>query len=236
MELITSQYAKTGHLITFAQFAIITLIGLRKQLYLAPSPTTTSKALSFIVDQIEGRLRKKLPNTTPTLNILFIGCSYTQTSQFVDALKDLLSQKQGFTCNDSVATTGKNQDPPSFPLTVGKAGNGYLDIILESGLSSSGEAIASKADVVIDFNDIQNPVILEPRPRSSILFNPLRLRLKRRHIPLTRHIVQVVLFLVISLLNNAAFAFQVPMPVHIIFRSAGLVVNLVMGWLIDNKR
>jgi len=59
---------------------------------------------------------------------------------------------------------------------------------------------------------------------------------KRTRIPLTRYLVHVVLFYLINLLNNAAFAFKVPMPVHIIFRSGGLVVSICMGWLITGKR
>ncbi|EIM85496.1 UAA transporter [Stereum hirsutum FP-91666 SS1] len=60
--------------------------------------------------------------------------------------------------------------------------------------------------------------------------------LKRRRIPLTPYLIQVVLFYVISLLNNKAFAFRIPMPVHIIFRSGGLVISMVMGWLISGRR
>lgn len=61
-------------------------------------------------------------------------------------------------------------------------------------------------------------------------------RLKPRRIPLTPYLVQVVLFYVVSLLNNAAFGFQIPMPVHIIFRSGGLIVSMILGWLIVGKR
>ena len=48
-------------------------------------------------------------------------------------------------------------------------------------------------------------------------------------------IVQVGLFYSISLLNNLAFGYSIPMPVHIIFRSGGLVISLLMGWLISGK-
>ncbi|KAF6762460.1 UAA transporter [Ephemerocybe angulata] len=47
---------------------------------------------------------------------------------------------------------------------------------------------------------------------------------------------QVSLFYLISLLNNAAFGYRIPMPVHIIFRSGGLVVSMIFGWLIAKKR
>ena len=61
-------------------------------------------------------------------------------------------------------------------------------------------------------------------------------RLKPRKISIWPYLVQVVLFYLVSLLNNAAFAYKIPMPVHIVFRSGGLIVNMVMGWLLQRKR
>lgn len=46
-------------------------------------------------------------------------------------------------------------------------------------------------------------------------------RLKPRVVPLRRWIVQVILFLAVSLMNNWAFGLKVPVPIHIIFRSGG---------------
>lgn len=61
-------------------------------------------------------------------------------------------------------------------------------------------------------------------------------RLKPRRIHIVPYIGQVVLFYGISMLNNWAFAYNIPMPVHIIFRSGGLVVSMLFGWLISKKR
>lgn len=61
-------------------------------------------------------------------------------------------------------------------------------------------------------------------------------RVKKNVVPMKRWAVQVVLYATTSLLNNVAFAYDVPMPVHIIFRSGGLVVNMIMGWLIRRRR
>jgi solute carrier family 35 (UDP-xylose/UDP-N-acetylglucosamine transporter), member B4 len=63
-----------------------------------------------------------------------------------------------------------------------------------------------------------------------------RVRLEPRAIPLSRWAVQVALFLLMSLLNNAAFAHAVPMGVHIVFRSGGLAANMLMGWLVAGWR
>lgn len=61
-------------------------------------------------------------------------------------------------------------------------------------------------------------------------------RFKPRRIPLTPYLVQVALFYLISLLNNAAFGYRIPMAVHIIFRSGGLIISMVLGWLVVGKR
>lgn len=73
---------------------------------------------------------------------------------------------------------------------------------------------------------------------SILLFSPLdiqRLRWKKPSVPLSRWSVQVILYLTTSLLNNTAFAYQIPMAVHIIFRSGGLVINMALGWAIGRK-
>ncbi|KAF9464285.1 UAA transporter [Collybia nuda] len=57
-------------------------------------------------------------------------------------------------------------------------------------------------------------------------------RFKPHRIPLTPYLIQVALFYLISLLNNAAFGYRIPMAVHIIFRSGGLIISMVLGWLV----
>ncbi|KNZ76837.1 UDP-xylose and UDP-N-acetylglucosamine transporter, partial [Termitomyces sp. J132] len=57
-----------------------------------------------------------------------------------------------------------------------------------------------------------------------------------RKLPLTPYLLQVALFYFISLLNNAAFGYRIPMTVHIIFRSGGLIISMLLGWLIAGKR
>ncbi|KAI0751202.1 UAA transporter [Daedaleopsis nitida] len=61
------------------------------------------------------------------------------------------------------------------------------------------------------------------------------IKLKKRRIPLAPYLIQVALFYAISILNNMAFAYNIPMPVHIIFRSGGLVVSMIMGWAFAGK-
>ncbi|KAF8164834.1 UAA transporter family-domain-containing protein [Crassisporium funariophilum] len=61
-------------------------------------------------------------------------------------------------------------------------------------------------------------------------------RFRPRRVPITNYLVQVVLFYLVSLLNNAAFAYRIPMAVHIIFRSGGLIISMLLGWLVSSKR
>ncbi|KAJ7074498.1 UAA transporter [Mycena amicta] len=61
-------------------------------------------------------------------------------------------------------------------------------------------------------------------------------KFRPRHIPLRPYLVQVALFYLISLLNNAAFSYEIPMSVHIIFRSGGLVVSMLLGWAVSGKK
>ncbi|KAH9843773.1 UAA transporter [Rhodofomes roseus] len=60
--------------------------------------------------------------------------------------------------------------------------------------------------------------------------------LRKRRVPLAPYMLQVSLFAATSLLNNAAFAYAIPMPVHIIFRSGGLVASLLLNWLFVGRR
>ncbi|UZJ55832.1 hypothetical protein CBS101457_005152 [Exobasidium rhododendri] len=61
------------------------------------------------------------------------------------------------------------------------------------------------------------------------------IRFKGPSVPLRRWSVQVALYFASSILNNTAFSFHVPVPVHIIFRSGGLVVNMIVGYLIKGR-
>jgi len=69
-----------------------------------------------------------------------------------------------------------------------------------------------------------------------LVWTPSGPRLKPRTVPLTPYLIQVGLFYFISLLNNAAFAYRIPMSVHIIFRSGGLIVSMVLGRILVGKR
>ncbi|KAJ7163255.1 UAA transporter [Mycena filopes] len=61
-------------------------------------------------------------------------------------------------------------------------------------------------------------------------------RLKPRQVPLYHWAAQVLLLTTGSLLNNWAFAYKVPLTILIVFRSAGLAVSMIFGFLLGGKR
>ncbi|KAF8630966.1 hypothetical protein AX17_005322 [Amanita inopinata Kibby_2008] len=66
--------------------------------------------------------------------------------------------------------------------------------------------------------------------------SPWRSRLKPRQVPLSQWTLQVLLVTASSLLNNWAYAYHVPLTILIIFRSAGLAVSMLLGYLFLKKR
>lgn len=61
-------------------------------------------------------------------------------------------------------------------------------------------------------------------------------RLRPRTIPITRYLVMVILFWMVSVLNNAAFAYHIPVPLHMIVRSGSLITSASLGWALFGKR
>ena len=55
--------------------------------------------------------------------------------------------------------------------------------------------------------------------------------LKPNAVPLTRWMVNLLLFFAVNVLNNYAFGFNISVPVHIILRSGGSVTTMVIGWM-----
>lgn len=60
-------------------------------------------------------------------------------------------------------------------------------------------------------------------------------RLRPPLVPLSRWAILVAMFFTTNWMNNIAFAFGVPMPIHIVFRSGGLVVNMLVGYTVAGK-
>ncbi|KAH8102809.1 UAA-domain-containing protein [Phellopilus nigrolimitatus] len=232
LELITSQYPPAGSLITFAQFLLVALVGLRKQLIILPKRVPRADALKHVIAELD---KAKGVN-----NVTVYGPDVHATHAFT---RDLATLANGTLSEDpDVAKTingvGGEPSPKSdMPvvssiLLSGSSGSPLIPfkIVLQKSYS-----LDQTAAVVLDISDSERIAVLRPCA-SRFTLNPFRIRFKPCRIPLSRYAIQVLLFLLISLLNNAAFAYHVPMAVHIIFRSGGLVVNMLMGWLLEKRR
>ncbi len=60
--------------------------------------------------------------------------------------------------------------------------------------------------------------------------------LKQRNIPITYHLLLVLLFYVQAIINNIVFTFQISLPLHAIFRSGSLVMNLLIGYFFFHRK
>ena len=96
---------------------------------------------------------------------------------------------------------------------------------LTSHYPRAGSLITFCQFLFISLNGFRKFVVWRPYPH-----------LRPRRIPIIPYLIQVALFYAVSYLNNAAFAYRIPMTVHIIFRSGGLVISMILGWLIQGKR
>lgn len=59
---------------------------------------------------------------------------------------------------------------------------------------------------------------------------------KKSHIPIPRYFILVTFFFVVSVLNNYSLGFNIPLPLHMIFRAGSLMANMVLGIILLKKR
>lgn len=60
--------------------------------------------------------------------------------------------------------------------------------------------------------------------------------LKTSHLPRHKLLVVVLMYFVVSILNNSAWKYGLSVPVHTMFRSSGTVISLVVGYLFSGKK
>ncbi|KAH9046526.1 UAA transporter [Lactarius hengduanensis] len=96
--------------------------------------------------------------------------------------------------------------------------------------SSFGPALTFSQMLFIAAQQLPSFVIWETPSRSWLP------RLKPRQVPISQWLVLVTTFASGTLLNNLVFAFNVPLAVQIIFRSAGLAVSMLLGRVFMGKR
>jgi UDP-xylose/UDP-N-acetylglucosamine transporter B4 len=59
--------------------------------------------------------------------------------------------------------------------------------------------------------------------------------IKKNEVPLKRWSWTIIMFFLVSVLNNSVFIFKISIPIHIIFRSSGTAVVMVIGYLFAKK-
>ncbi|EUC66278.1 UAA transporter family protein [Rhizoctonia solani AG-3 Rhs1AP] len=293
LEYTASYNPHAGSLITFTQFLLVAIVGLRHRLYLAPFQPRDWDSL---IDEIARALLRERKSRTGGEHTK-VGIQSQNEEQGQRFNRDVAERirtlspvtvirasesaftRDGGTLDQEALVSGllhplapngtqkyvtrvydRDTGPRVLPTATRKSillfdGQSlesarlapYWDlfILLDSGSETpSGESkitrnspTDSRPRIVVGQASGEKPRIewknVEvPMPLFVQLF---RLRFRPLKIPLSRWIVQVVLFLVTSLLNNAAFKYRIPMAVHIIFRSAGLVVNLLLGLTLGKK-
>ena len=213
LEVATSQNPNTGTLITFAQFLLVSAYGLWKHVTLTPVATGREEVLRTVASDIA-----KLCSGARKVRVGIEGVEDTLSDAFADELEGEVKMMVGDVHVERVDVHARDVDVPA------------RSVVLVSGAQGTGWDYTVRLSYRPD-GSTTHPVVVYPVP-------PLwrRVRLKERSIPISSWGTQVVLFLMTSLLNNAAFGYRVPMGVHIIFRSGGLVVNMLMGWLIAGRR
>ncbi|GIX79860.1 UDP-xylose and UDP-N-acetylglucosamine transporter [Caerostris extrusa] len=59
---------------------------------------------------------------------------------------------------------------------------------------------------------------------------------KKPAIPIRNYVVLVIIYFAVSVSNNCALNFDIPMPLHMIFKSGSLVTSMMLGILILKRR
>ncbi|XP_045118785.1 UDP-xylose and UDP-N-acetylglucosamine transporter-like [Portunus trituberculatus] len=59
---------------------------------------------------------------------------------------------------------------------------------------------------------------------------------RKNAIPIKEYLILVVMFFLVNVTNNMAFGFNISMPLHIIFRSGGLIASMVMGIIVLGRK
>ena len=257
LELATSQNPHAGSLITFAQFILVSIYGFWKHVTVVPVPT----ARKTLLRRVAAKIVEQHSTKTLARQRTYVAIEGSNSDAFADELAhavELLSHMptQRFSCsndvlpqldglwvldipeNSVVLVDGNNLHAGDFRTRW----NYSVFLVSCHDIPIQGSHVSPPVDssLTVDISSQTHPIIVSALPTH---FNPMdllrmltQIRLKKRSIPISRWGVQVALFLITSLLNNAAFGYAVPMTVHIIFRSGGLVVNMLLGYLVEGRR
>ena len=94
---------------------------------------------------------------------------------------------------------------------------------------STGRSLTRSQGLLITFTQFVIVALFTLPGHFSIRHPPFFL--KPRKIPLIRWLPNIVMFFAVNLLNNFAFGYNISVPVHIILRSGGSVMTMLVGYL-----
>jgi UDP-xylose/UDP-N-acetylglucosamine transporter B4 len=270
LELFVADYPHAGTLSTFAQFTLISLIGLTRNLtcdksvpathFLAQLHTVLRNRrdirilvrtneqdkllLASFIDDLTGLILSKSPETSvlsvPLRDLSTLSLSNVSNEAVFSTLSALPSSQHS---NSSTRTKPDNPTSHKIVVVHGSNTSAQLDhITWDVCLRIENESTVFLSSRSVYFlshpNTISEPPLGVHRSKYSFYDPALppwwqlwNVRLKRPSIPIRSWIMQVILFFAVSLLNNLAFGYRVPMPIHIVFRSGGSVVNMIIGWM-----
>ncbi|KAG8893801.1 golgi uridine diphosphate-N- acetylglucosamine transporter [Tulasnella sp. 403] len=236
LEFATSQNPHCGTLLTFAQFLLVALTGIRKQLVInhGPAkrrPTTHEAIVARVVQDVLERQHGKLPAKGHLENVP-IGVAFTGSSEWTKKLRDDVATKLEESHGKQVLDMLRKEGAGGIALVVANdVTPGSMDMVVQ--VVEDKKEASPEATLAVDYTDPAAPLISsDSRSRRSLL---PRIRFKRPRIPIRVWLIQVTLFFVTSLLNNLALGYNVNLAVHIIFRSGGLSANLLLGWLAGKR-
>ncbi|KAL1920421.1 uncharacterized protein VTP21DRAFT_798 [Calcarisporiella thermophila] len=112
----------------------------------------------------------------------------------------------------------------------GCCSNVYALEILVSSAPKSGHLITFAQFLFVAIDGLISHLHFSPSSQVPIP------RLRPTKVPLWRWFVQVIMFFSVSVLNNWALAFDIGVPLHIVFRSGGLIVSMLLGYVVAGKR
>ncbi|WWC73779.1 uncharacterized protein I206_107751 [Kwoniella pini CBS 10737] len=96
----------------------------------------------------------------------------------------------------------------------------------------SGTFLTFVQFLYVTITTISSQIVWRNIPKTNVSYPAL----KSRKVPIARWGVQVILFLAISLMNNYAFGLKIPVTVHIIFRSGGLCISMLVGRVFGKRK
>eukprot|EP01089_Gocevia_fonbrunei_P004268 TRINITY_DN14291_c0_g1_i1.p1 TRINITY_DN14291_c0_g1~~TRINITY_DN14291_c0_g1_i1.p1 ORF type:complete len:360 (+),score=25.85 TRINITY_DN14291_c0_g1_i1:81-1160(+) len=74
-----------------------------------------------------------------------------------------------------------------------------------------------------------------PANQPFSLLNLKYLRLRQRIVPISSYIIMVIIFWLVSVINNAALGYQIALPLHMVFRSGSLITTMLFGRFVFRK-